>query len=288
MAPITSYSQVPLATGVPPTKPSVGSQPIATAIGISALPPLLPGGDVLADMLRPPHQDGDFVAAGEHAAIDADIHHARARVLGDHAAIGEDVAAAVEPVPIGHRQLFEIDILAGDDVLLHRAVVDDARRDAAAQHVAADLDQFARMRVGRQPQHHGDAAVARQPVAEDAAAAAIRLVVILDVVEQQRRPGARALRQPHDGAELDIPVDLRFDLAQVAGGLQRGDPAAQIAERHGLALQAHSLPPACGRPADVERRSCPAQSSMRRGRRQAGRFERMRGRRAAPADKRRG
>ena len=37
-APITSYSQIPLGTGEPATKPSEGSQPIATAIGISLWP----------------------------------------------------------------------------------------------------------------------------------------------------------------------------------------------------------------------------------------------------------
>ncbi len=30
-------------------------------------------------------------------------------------------------------------------------------------------------------------------------------------------PGAGALRQPHDGAELDIPIDLGIDLVQFAG-----------------------------------------------------------------------
>ena len=36
---MTSYSHMPLGTGEPPVKASDGSQPIATAIGISALPP---------------------------------------------------------------------------------------------------------------------------------------------------------------------------------------------------------------------------------------------------------
>ena len=36
---MTSYSQMPFGTGEPPTKPSDGSQPIATAIGISVRRP---------------------------------------------------------------------------------------------------------------------------------------------------------------------------------------------------------------------------------------------------------
>jgi len=39
IAPITSYSQTPWGIGEPPVKPSDGSQPIATAIGISEEPP---------------------------------------------------------------------------------------------------------------------------------------------------------------------------------------------------------------------------------------------------------
>src|SRR5262249_60193452 len=35
---------------------------------------VLPGGDMVADMLRAPHQDRDPVVAGDHAPIDADIH----------------------------------------------------------------------------------------------------------------------------------------------------------------------------------------------------------------------
>jgi hypothetical protein len=38
IAPITSYSQMPLGTGEPAQKPIEGSQPIATAIGISLAP----------------------------------------------------------------------------------------------------------------------------------------------------------------------------------------------------------------------------------------------------------
>jgi hypothetical protein len=39
IAPITSYSHMPFGTGVPPVKPSDGSQPMATAIGIFDEPP---------------------------------------------------------------------------------------------------------------------------------------------------------------------------------------------------------------------------------------------------------
>ena len=61
--------------------------------------------------------------------------------------------------------------------------------------------------------------------------------VVLDVVEQQRRPGAGALRQPRDGAELDVPIDLGVDRAAVRPAASSAcDPAAQIAERDRLSF----------------------------------------------------
>ena len=58
-----------------------------------------------------------------------------------------------------------------------------------------------------------------------------RLVAVyLDVVEDERLAGAGALRQPHDGAELDVPVDLGVDFGELALRLERFDKAAQIAE----------------------------------------------------------
>ena len=196
---------------------------------------------MMADMLRPPHQDRNGVVTADHAAIDADIHHAGFGILGDAAAISEEIAAAVEPVPMRRRKLVEVDVGAFEDVLLYRSGGDDLRRNAARQNGAADLDQLARMRVRRQAQHHRDAAVAVEAGAEDATAAALRLVVVLDVVEEQRLAGAGALRQPHDGAELDIPIHLGVDPLQLGRALERRDPAAQIPERGRGSLDGHLL-----------------------------------------------
>ena len=201
---------------------------------------LLPRSDVMADMLGAPHQDRNVVLVADHAAIDADIHHIGVGILGDDAAVSHDVAAAVEPVPLRHRQLVEIDVIAFDDVLLDRTGRDDFRRNGVGQHGAAELDQFARMRVRRHAEHHGDAARARQAAGEDLAAARIGAVV-LDVVEQHRGSGAGALRQPRDGAELDIPIDLGFDALQFARGIERFDPTADVAERDRLSFRAHDL-----------------------------------------------
>src|SRR5262249_29545157 len=79
------------------------------------MPGLLPSGDVVADVLCAPHQDRDLVLAADHTAIDADIHHAGAGIFGDDAAIGEDVTAAIAPVPLRHRKFVEIDVADFDD-----------------------------------------------------------------------------------------------------------------------------------------------------------------------------
>jgi hypothetical protein len=96
------------------------------------------------------------------------------------------------------------------------------------------------MRVWRQPEHHGDAAGARQPAGKDLAAARVR-AVIADIAEEERGSGAGALGQTRDGAELDIPIDLGVDALQFAGGVERLHPAAQIAERNRLSFARHRL-----------------------------------------------
>src|SRR5207253_6447063 len=105
------------------------------------------------------------------------------------ARISDEVAPAIEPVPVGHRKVFDVNILAGDDVLLARTAIDDAWGNALLQDGAADLDQLARVRLGRQAEHHGDAAIVVERGAEHAAAAALRRVVVLDVVEKERTAG---------------------------------------------------------------------------------------------------
>ncbi len=53
--------------------------------------------------------------------------------------------------------------------------------------------------------------------------------------------GGRLVGLRGDGAELDVPVDLGVDLAQLAGCLERVDPTAHVTEGDGLALYCHVL-----------------------------------------------
>src|SRR5260370_42098914 len=102
--------------------------------------------------------------------------------MGGAAAVGEEMAPAVEPVPMGRRKLVEVDVRALENVLLHWSGGDDFGRDAPGEDGAADLDQLAGMGVGRQPQHHGDAAVVVERGTEDAPAAARGGGVVPEVV----------------------------------------------------------------------------------------------------------
>jgi hypothetical protein len=146
------------------------------------VPGLLPRGHVMTDMLRAPHQDRNAILAADHAAIDPDIHYAAYRILGDDPAIGHDVTAAVRSIPLRHRKFVQIDVVTFDDVFLGRPGLDDFRRQALRQNAAAELDQFARMGVGRQAQHHGDTARAGQSAGENLAAPRIGAVVA-DITE---------------------------------------------------------------------------------------------------------
>src|SRR6266403_2004078 len=67
--------------------------------------------------------------------------------------------------------------------------------------------------------------------------------------------GPGALRQPRDGAELDVPVDLAVDLAQLPGRLQRLEPAAHVAvsNRFSFWRHTHSSPEVAAFPLDAKR-----------------------------------
>src|SRR5262249_39647689 len=173
---------------------------------------------------------------GDHAAIDADVHYSGYGIFGDAASIREEVAPAIEPVPMRGRKFVEIDVWTLEDILLHRTGCDQLGGNAAGEKGAGDLDQLAGVRVGRQSQHHGNAPIAVEPAAEDAPAAALRLVVVLDVLEQQRLAGSRPLREAHDGAELEVPIHLGPDPVQLVLGLERRHPFAQVAEGGGSSL----------------------------------------------------
>src|ERR1700757_5148068 len=79
IAPITSYSQMPGGTGWAGPEATPRAPPHHEG-DRHRLAEILPGGEMVADMLRTPDQHRDDVARRNHAAIDADIHHAGFRM----------------------------------------------------------------------------------------------------------------------------------------------------------------------------------------------------------------
>ena len=66
-------------------------------------------------------------------AVAAVVDPAGVRILHDHDAAGADVVAAVALVPSRRRNLEEVDVVAGGDVLQQRAAGHRHRRDASAR-----------------------------------------------------------------------------------------------------------------------------------------------------------
>ena len=63
-----------------------------------------------------------MVFFADHAAVGANVEGAVVGIAGHHAARSHDVAAAVERIPLGHRQLIKIDTVALDDVFFDRSL----------------------------------------------------------------------------------------------------------------------------------------------------------------------
>jgi len=66
---------------------------------------------------------------------------------------------------------------------------------------------------------------------------------VLNVMIKAARRAGRSLKrdlgEAGDGAELDIPIDLGVDAVQLAGLIERAEPAAQIAEGLRIAVNGH-------------------------------------------------
>ena len=151
-------------------------------------------------------------------------------VLGDATGIGQRIAPAIERVPLGDWKFEQVDIIAHDDVVFDRAVVDVSRFNPFLEDRAADADQLARGGVRCQAKHHGDARITGMAAGEHARAQRVRAVVILDVIEQEGGAVAASLHHPDDIAKFDVPVDFAGYLCKFVAVAQGVNPPAQIAE----------------------------------------------------------
>jgi hypothetical protein len=64
-------------------------------------------------------------------------------------------------MPLRHWKIEQIDVVAGDDVFLHRSGRDPYGRDAARKRLAGGLHQLCDGGVLGQTEHQGDARIVR-------------------------------------------------------------------------------------------------------------------------------
>ena len=187
-------------------------------------------GEVLAPVLAALDQERrDRVLLADHAAIDAGVLHAGVRILGHDAGVGVDVAPAFEVVPLGHRELEQVDVLALDDVLLHGPGRHHHGLDLLAVLLHHVLDDLVVRRVLGEAQREVEARARADAAAEHLAAAGV--LVAFHVFEQQRR--ALFFQHPaRDRADLAVPVHLGGDPVQFAFLFQQRDPLAQVDAAH--------------------------------------------------------
>ncbi len=158
-------------------------------------------------------------------AIGAGIEPVFFRVPGDAVGAGADIAAAIFLVPDRRREFGHVDIVAGDDVLQDRTVVDDLVRDdfrvlqigfaiAVAQlpfaQVIGKSERHVAARAGKHVEQHAKAFRAAGDVVEHHAGPVL--------VAQDRLGGEPDILLPACAADI-------ADLAELLGGRQ---PFAQI------------------------------------------------------------
>ena len=181
----------------------------------------------LAQVTGRPRKTGQQALVMDHEPVGAPVHPIGLGVLGDDQIPGAQIAAAVALVHHGHRQVEQIDLVARNDDVLARRVVDHDRRDHLVLALGVDLVELPQRRIHRQAERHRDAAPGGDRIGDDAELRA----VILDIAEQERRPVALA-RQPADPGQLLIPIDLVVDGAQVAGRVDGAEEAPEILVGH--------------------------------------------------------
>jgi hypothetical protein len=173
--------------------------------------------DALAALARQ-----DLHAAGlvvEHLhAVGAQVRLAGFRIAQHQEDHGADVAAAVEREELRHREHVEVDLVAADDVLQHRAVLDFLGLDQAFGGdglLHPGPRRFAHRQVVRQAEHD------RQALGGGEGAGEHGRGIALDVLEQQGR-ALLFLGQLRDVGDFQIPVDFGGRPASVRRRLRTG------------------------------------------------------------------
>ena len=169
----------------------------------------------------------------DHHAIRADVDAPGIGIARNDPARRSDVAPAVLLVMYGDREDLNVDVVAAHDVLAHRAVVDDDRRDLLVRllDVLAKVIElrFAIVRqCGFHPEHE------TQPVrrTEHAVFAAVARRVPRNVVEHQHRRLLDLLPVQHFRNRAQLLVPMRpAHRGQLAMSFDRRNEGAQIVLR---------------------------------------------------------
>ncbi len=190
---------------------------------LAHLPPLLA---VERGVLAGRGIDADLARAFDHHAIGADIDAAGLRALRHHRVAGAEIKPAVERPHALRRELPDVDLVAGDDVLVADRGLG---RDLLGLHGAAHLllqrlHRLERMIHRLLADHQAEPRqVAADHVVERAMAG-----MALDVLEQQRR-AFLAADQIGDGRRFEIGIDLGGDALELAHGVDLGQPFVEVA-----------------------------------------------------------
>ena len=150
-------------------------------------------------------------------------------VEGDVA--GPDITAAVAGPELRDRKSGEVDLVAGQDDLVHRRIAlgDANRRDAPRHDRARRRDHAGDRKAGVDADGKGVAFLAgAEHVAQDAGLRA----VTGELLEQQGRRILAPGGQQRDGPQFFVRLDRRCDMLEEAIGFDQIEPVAQVAPRH--------------------------------------------------------
>jgi hypothetical protein len=177
-------------------------------------------GDVLAQAVVGQRVEGERRLVDHLEAVVADVGYAGLGVAaGDDA--GGDVGAAVVGAVFGDGDLREIDGIAGEDVLVHRGVLDPDRRDAAGEAVEDALEDGGLGGFERD-QGLGAAVV-------DAADQGEGCAVVVEADGGAGDGGALA----HRLGDLELEGDGAVDVDEFAVGAEGGEEFAEVGVGHG-------------------------------------------------------
>ncbi len=174
--------------------------------------------------------EADLFLVLDHHAVGAGVDPFLVGVLGDVVGAGADVAAAVFLVPLRRRELVHVDVVARQNVLQHRAVLDDLVLDRllGLGDVGQAFGQFQLVHVGREADGQALALAA-----EEVGQHAVAVLAAGDLVEQGAGRRVGMVQQFGHHADLTLPAQAVqvAHLAQLIGLL---DKFAEITVSEGV------------------------------------------------------